>query len=131
MNGTAIQIYMEDASVPDTFNLIGSQRESTITENTAAIDESNKESRNYVGSPGRYTCTVSCTALYVPTDEAFLALEAAMQDGTMLKIQRDFDASTKTNIDAICTSCVRNNPDQGAATVSADFQCSGAWSTPA
>jgi predicted secreted protein len=126
MNGTDILVNVETA-VPGTYAAVGSQRGCRITETTEAIDESTKDSRGYVGSAGRYSCTIECDALYVSDDAAYLLLQTAMRDGDNIKVELS-DAGVDTeNIDAICTNLSQDFPDQGAGLVSASFQCSGDW----
>lgn len=126
MNGTDVLVTVETA-VPGTYSTIGSQKDVTITENTAAIDASTKDSRGMVAVPGRYSATIECSALYVVDDAAYLLLQAAMRNGTNIKIELSESGSPTENIDAVCTALSRTGPDQDECIVSASFQCSGDW----
>ncbi len=126
MNGTDILVNVETAT-PGTYVAVGSQRGCTIVESTAPIDESSKDARGFVGSPGRYSCTITCNALYVSSDAAYALLQSAMRDGTNIKIELSDDGVDTENIDAICTELSHDFPDQGEGVVSATFQCSGDW----
>ncbi len=132
MNGTNLQVYAETA-VAGTYVLVGSQRSVTINETSGVVDESNKASRDFVGTPGRYSATVDCEALYVPADAAYVLLKAAMRDGTAIRLEFTEDGGTgqTENIDAICTAISIVAPDQAECIVSASFQCTGAWSVAA
>lgn len=126
MNGTDILVNVETA-VPGTYVAVGSQRGCTVNETTAVVDESSKDARGFVGSAGRYSCTISCNALYISDDAAYLLLQAAMRDGTNIMIEMSDDGTDVENINAICTALSHDFPDQGEGIVSAEFQCSGDW----
>ena len=130
MNGTDVLVTVETAA-PGTYVAVGSQRGCTVTETTDPIDESSKDSRGFVGSPGRYNCTVECGMLYIADDAAYLLLQAAMRDGTNIKLEFKDDGTETENIDAICTNLSQEFPDQGEGLVSASFQCSGDWADAA
>lgn len=127
MNGSDITISVEDPAVPGTYILVGSQRDVTLNESTEAIDESSKDSRNGVFSPGRYSASLDLDALYVPGDAAYGHLQDAMRDGTMVRVEVIEDGTDVENIGGVVTSLNRSGPDQGEAVISATIQLSGAW----
>lgn len=106
---------------------IASQRNVTFNEQTAAIDLSSKERREYVGIPGRYNSTLSLEHLYIPTSSGHSALRAAMRNGTMVTLMRKELGSDLESADCIVTGLGTAAPDQDGVVVSADFQVSGPW----
>lgn len=77
--------------------------------------------------PGRYGSTISLDALYVPDDTAYLALLAAMRNGTTVEVWREEQGVYEESADAIVTSLSHNGPDQGEATVSISLRVDGEW----
>lgn len=120
MNGTDILIYIDG-------DLVGSQRDVTWEETTEEIDVSSKDSRAMRVLPGRYGSTISLDALYVPDDTAYLALLAAMRNGTTVEVWREEQGVYEESADAIVTSLSHNGPDQGEATVSISLRVDGEW----
>lgn len=121
MNGTDILIWVDG-------NAVGSQRDVTIDENTAEIDVSNKnDGRAMRVLPGRYDSSLSLDALYVPDDVAYLALQAAMRNGTFVEVVVIEEGVVIESADAIVTALSRNGPDQAEATVSISLRIDGDW----
>jgi len=130
MNGTSVLLTAETAT-PGVYVAIGSQRDVTINESTAVIDESSKDLADFVGSAGRRTVTIDCGALYVPADAAYVLLRDARRAGTLIRVEYSEAGSDVENIDCIVTSISRSAPDQGEAVVSISLQGSGAWAAAA
>lgn len=128
MNGTDILLLVNTGTpTAPVYEVMGGQRNFTQTENTAARDDSSKDAREAANEPGRYSANLSLETLYVPTDNAFLALEAAMRDGDKILVLRQEEG---VNIEAalcVITSLVRNGPDQETATCSAELTLDGAF----
>jgi len=122
MNGADILIWIEG-------NMVGSQRDVTIDETTAEIDMSSKDARERKVIAGRYSANISLDALYVPTDTAYIALKAAMRDGTLVEVVRIEEGSVLESANAVVTSLSEKGPDQDAATVSIGLAIDGAWVT--
>jgi predicted secreted protein len=122
MNGTDVLIWIDG-------NMVGQQRDVTIDENTAEIDASNKEQREMRVLPGRYDSTLSLDGLYVPDDTAYLALQAAMRNGTFVEVVIVEDGVVTESADAIVGALSRAAPDQDVATVSISLRIDGAWVT--
>ena len=120
MNGTDILIWVDG-------NCVGSQRDVTIDETTAEIDVSSKDGRAMRVLPGRYGSTMSLDALYVPDDTAYLALQAAMRNGTFVEVVVIEEGVVLESADAIVTALSRSGPDQGEATVSISLRIDGDW----
>src|SRR4030042_1520535 len=122
LNGTDVLIWIDG-------DMAGSQRDVTIDENTAEIDVSSKEQREMRVLPGRDDSTLSLDGLYVPDDTAYLALQAAMRNGTFVEVVVVEDGVVTESADAIVTALSRAAPDQDAATVSISLRIDGAWVT--
>jgi len=120
MNGTDILIWIDGDAV-------GSQRDVTLDETTEEIDVSSKDQREGRYLPGRYGATMSLDALYVPTNAAYLALQAAMRNGTFVEVVVIEEGVVLESADAIVTSLGRTGPDQSEATVSCALRIDGAW----
>jgi len=129
MNGADVLLLVNLGTEDDpTWAIVGSQRDATFDESTAEMDLSSKDSRVRRLGPGRYSATVSLDALYVPTDEAFLALRDAMRLGNLIQIQREESEAALEYAYAVVTGLSQGMPDQEAATVSVDLAIDGEWS---
>lgn len=120
MNGTDILLRVDGT-------IVGSQRNVTFDETNEEIDVSSKESRAKRVLAGRYGSTITLDALYVPTDTAYLALQAAMRNGTMVEVIRQEDGATLESACAIVTSLSTAAPDQAEATVAIGLTIDGEW----
>ena len=120
MNGTDILIMIDG-------NVVGSQRDVSLDENTDEIDVSSKEQREKRVLAGRYSASISLDALYVPDDAAYLALVAANRNGTAVEVICEEDGVALENADAIVTHVGKKGPDQGEAVISVDLTIDGAW----
>lgn len=120
MNGTDILIAIDG-------DIVGSQRDVSFDESTAEIDTSSKESRAMRVLPGRYDAAISLDALYVPTDAAYLALRAAMRNGTFVDVWRVEVGVITEHADAIVTKLSEKAPDQAETTVSISLRIDGEW----
>lgn len=127
LNGTDVLLLARTSTGPDVYAVVGSQRNVTFNETTAAIDMSSKASRAYKGAPGRYNCTASLEHLYVPGDSAYAALRAAMRNGTTIRVRRQESGSDVEQADAIVTSLSEAMPDQAECVVSCELQVTGEW----
>ena len=128
MNGTDVLLLVNTGtpSVPS-YEAVGSQRDVTFDETTEEIDVSSKDGRAKRVLAGRYGSTVSLDALYVPTDDAYLALRDAMRDGDLILVALENDGVTEETADALVTSLSRNFPDQAEGTVSISLTIDGEW----
>jgi hypothetical protein len=119
-NGTDILVLIEG-------NVVGSQRDASFDEKTDAIDASSKLSRAMRVLPGRYSATVSLDALYIPTDAGFLALEAAMRNGTFVTVRRQEYGAAVEEAEAVVTGLKTGAPDQDVSIVSAELAIDDQW----
>jgi TP901-1 family phage major tail protein len=122
MNGTDILIAIDG-------DIVGSQRDVSYEETTEEIDVSSKDGRAGRYLPGRYGATMSLDALYVPTDTAYLALQAAMRNGTTVDVWSMEEAIVIESATAIVTSLTRSGPDQGEAVVKCSLRIDGEWTS--
>ncbi len=128
LNGSSFLI-LANTGTPESpvYEAVGSQRDASVDETTEVIDYSNKEGRARRVGPGRYSSTVSLDALYVPDDEAYAALKAAMRNGTTVLIAREESDVVVETATAVVASLSETFPDQAEATVSASFEIDGEW----
>jgi TP901-1 family phage major tail protein len=106
---------------------VGSQRDFSREETTEEIDVSSKDGRAKRVIAGRYSSTISLEALYVPTDEGYLALRDAMRNGDLIKVRISDENTPTEEADALITSLSEEYPDQAEATVSCDLTIDGEW----
>jgi TP901-1 family phage major tail protein len=128
MNGTDVLLLVNTGtpSVP-VYTAVGKQRDVTFEESTAEIDVSSKDAREQEVIAGRYTASITLDQLYVPTDNGYEALQAAMRDGELILVAKQVDEVTIETADALVTSLSERAPDQGEATVSISLTVSGGW----
>lgn len=128
MNGSDILLLVNTGTpaVP-VYEAVGSQRDVTFDEETAEIDASSKDGRAKRVLPGRYSAGLSLDALYVPTNDAYLALRSAMRDGELILVAREDDNVTQETADALITSLSESFPDQGEGTISISLTIDGEW----
>jgi len=110
-----------------TYTVVGSQRNLSREETTEEIDVSSKDSRAKRVLAGRYSSSLSLEALYVPSDQAYLALRDTMRNGDLIKIRIEDDSVAVEEADALITSMSEEYPDQAEATISCDLTIDGEW----
>lgn len=120
MNGTDILVLVDG-------DVVGSQRGATFEETTAEIDMSSKDAREMEVIGGRYSATVSLDALYVPADDGYGRLQAAMRNGSLITVIRQEVGAVLESAAALVTSLSTAAPDQDAATIAASLRISGPW----
>lgn len=129
MNGADVLLLVNTGSeVSPVYEAVASQRDVSFEETTEEIDVSSKDSRAGRVLPGRYGASVSLEHLYVEDDDAYLALRAAMRNGTLIKIRRQELGVETEEADALITSLGTAAPDQGVMVVSAELAIDGEWS---
>jgi hypothetical protein len=120
MNGTDVLLLIDG-------DVVGSQRNVTFDETTAEVDYSNKDQREMIVGAGRYGATVTLDALYVPDDDGYGRLKAAMRNGSLITVIRQEEGDVLESAAALVTSLSEAAPDQDAATISVSLRISGAW----
>jgi len=128
MNGADVLLLVNTgtAAVP-VYEAVGSQRDVTFDEATDEIDVSSKDSRAKRVLPGRYSASLSLDALYVPTNDAYLALRSAMRDGDLILVARQEEEVTTETANALITSLSETFPDAGEGTISIGLTIDGEW----
>jgi TP901-1 family phage major tail protein len=128
MNGTDL-LLLVNTGTPETptYEVVGSQRDAEIGEETETIDISSKDSRNQRVLPGRFSGTISLEALYVPDDAAYLALRQANRDGELILVARQESGVVTETVEAKIDSISETFPDQDAATISVSLTIDGQW----
>ena len=128
-NGTDILLLVNTGTeVVPVYEVVGSQRDVTFDETNDEIDLSNKDSgRAKIVIPGRYSSSISLDALYVPTNDAYLALKDACRDGELILVARTEDDVTTEIASAMIATMSSGFPDQGESTISITFTVSGEW----
>ncbi len=114
------------ADVPS-YEAVGSQRAVNFDEATAEIDVSSKESRGTRVLAGRFKATLSLDALYVPTNDAYLALQSAMRDGELILVAKQYQGVTIETADALITTLGESHPDQAEAVISIAMTIDDMW----
>lgn len=128
MNGTDVVLLVNTGTeLLPVYEVVGSQRDVTFELTTAEIDVSSKDSRTTRVIGGRDKQTLSLEGLYVPTNDAYLALEAAREDGELILVAKQVDGVTVATAHALITSLSQNFPDQDAATVSISMTIDDTW----
>lgn len=130
LNGADVLLYANTGTpgVP-VWTVVGSQRDVTISEDTAVIDGSSKDGRQARVQAGRYSSTLSLDAVYVPGDAAFAALKSNFRAGTLIKVRIRESGVDKEEGNMLITSLERNHPDQEESTVSIDMQLDGSYTS--
>ena len=130
LNGTDVLLLVNvGTEVSPSYVEVGSQRDATIDESNAEIDFSSKEGREARVAAGRYGSTITLEALYVPDDEAYLALKNAQRAGDAILVRVSELGVEMEEADAVITGFTRNFPDQDASTCSIGLTIDGAWRT--
>jgi len=128
VNGSDILLLVNTgtAEVP-VYEAVGSQRDVTIEETPEVIDFSAKAGRAKRVGAGRYGSTLSLDVLYVPTNDAYLALKAAKRAGELILVAVQDDGVVEETANALITNMSRSFPDQGDATISIGLEVDGEW----
>lgn len=99
------------------YEAVGCQRDATVDEATATIDVSCKDSRAQRVLAGRYSGSISLDSLYIPDDDAYLALKAANRNGTLVLLAREENGDVTEVMTVKIDSMSETFPDQGEATI--------------
>lgn len=128
MNGSSLLVQVNTGTVAvPVWSTVGSQRESTISEEVDIIDMSSKDAPEFAAAPGRYTSTVSLDHLYVPGAAEQTALATACQTRQLCQL-RKFEAGVAgKKASGYISSREESFPDMEEAVVSLEFTVTGAW----
>lgn len=127
-NGTdyVLQVNTGTPGAP-TWVTIGSQRDATVSDDTAEIDTSSKDSPDMEILPGRRSGTIDLEMLYVDGDTEMQLLKDAIRNSTLVQLQELVDGIAAGVASGYLTSRSESYPDQGEAVVSVTFRRTGAW----
>lgn len=126
-NGADILLLVEDPVGSGIYVVVGSQRDVKFDEKIAAIDTSSKDSPQATFIPGRYSATCVLNHVYVPSDQAYLALRAALRNRTIIQVRRQEFGLALETASAIVTLMTGEFKDQAESTIAIDLQITGAW----
>lgn len=127
-NGTDILIYINTGSeVSPNYVVLGGQRGAGIGRTGDEIDASSKDSAASRVLPGRVKVTITCDALYIPTDAAYQALDAAQKARSFILVREYVDAVATREARAIITDLSEDHPDMDVSTVSVGLSLDGDW----
>lgn len=124
LNGADVLLYVDTGAE---FEALAGQRGATRDRNAATIDVSHKLDKYERFIPGRLSSQLAFDGLWVPNDDAYLALEAAYDDQETIVCRLIRNGEPWKEADGFLTSISEAFPDQDAATITATFQVSGAW----
>jgi TP901-1 family phage major tail protein len=128
INGTDVLLLVNTGTEESpSYVAVGSQRDASIDETNQEIDFSSKDAREARVAAGRYASTITLDALYVPDDEAYLALKEAQRAGEAILVRVSELAVETEEADAIITGFTRNFPDQAESTCAIALTVDGAW----
>ena len=128
-NGADVLLLVRTSTGPDVYTAVGSQRGLSLSETTADVDVSSKDSRAMRVISGRYGATLSLDALYVPSDAAYAALKTAFRAGDLVRVRVRDDGDETEQADALITQMDTEFPDQAEATIGISLRVDGTWST--
>ena len=109
------------------WTVVGSQRDATLSESVEGIDASSKDAAAARVDAGRYSATITCDSLYVPTDVAQSAIRTAFRARTKLKVRMSDAATAKAEATVLITSREVSFPDQAESTISLEMTVDGVW----
>lgn len=122
-NGDIVTLAVTLASA--TVVAIAAQDDFSISRTAAEIDTPTKGDTSTPCMPGIQKVTVSCSGLYVHTDEGQLRLKALMQSNTQITLEILRNGSAYESATANITSLEQVFTRQSAATYSAEFAIDG------
>ena len=127
-NGADILLFANTGTdaVP-VWTVVGGQRDATLSENVEGIDASSKDSAAARTDAGRYSCTITCDALYVPGQAAQSKVRDNLRTRTKMKMRIQDAATDKMEGTVLITSREVTFPDQEESVVSLEFTLDGAW----
>jgi predicted secreted protein len=109
------------------YTVLGGQRGATVGRKGDEIDASSKDSAAHRVLPGRVTVTITCDALYIPSDAAYQALDAAQKARDFIMVQQSVNGVPTREARAIITDLSEAHPDMDVSTVSVGLSIDGDW----
>src|SRR4030042_2013394 len=124
MNGTDILLLVDTGAA---YEAVGSQRDMTISRKRSWIDLSAKGDDEEVGDVGRRSYPLTCDAVYVPDDGAYLALLTAFDAGDTILVRQSENGVEVEGGTAHILDMSKKAPDQAAAVLSIELRIPGGW----
>lgn len=125
MNGADVLIYVQ---IGGQYVVVGSQRNVSIDKTMDTYDTSSKDSDDETSEAGRLHSGIELDGLYVPSDAAQAAIDAAYKAKSAVLVEvKENTVETET---ASCwiTRFTKNHPDQEASTFTLSLHVNGGWS---
>lgn len=128
LNGMDILLYVNTGTLlSPVWEAAAGQRGASFEESTDEIDASSKDSRSKRVLAGRYGATISMDGLYLPSESAYQALQAAMRNGDAILVRRQEEGVDVEQASAIITALSMDAPDNDVATCSVSLTIDGDW----
>lgn len=130
-NGTDYLLYINTGTVGSpVWTAAGSQKNLTIGKTADILDASHKADTWEVALQGRRHSTVDLDALFVPTDAALVALQAAFNAQLPILIRKYFQGNAVEQADSVISDLTENLPDNEISTVRISLRVTGGWGAP-
>lgn len=132
MLGTDVLIFVNTGtSETPVWSKVGGQRDASIDRSTATVDMNSKDSGGWETSePGRNSWSISCDALYAPSDAGVTALKEAWQNKEKVRVQVQEAGAATEEGEAVITAFNTSHPDGDNSTLSVTLQGTGALAAP-
>ena len=126
LSGQVIKLFVD---VNGTQTKVAEQRGLSVTEATAVINKTSKDSRSRKVDPGEYSSTITLDNLLVRSDAALSELRKVQRDGTKIIVQIE-EVGVKTEQATCLVSAFDfDAPNVAEATATATLEVDGDWST--
>ncbi len=127
-NGTDVLLYVNTGTVEaPVYTVVGGQRDAEYGRETDEIDASSKDSAANRVLPGRVKASLSCEALYIPSDAAYQALDTAQSAREFILVHKYVDGVAVKEARAVITNLSEQHPDMDVSTVSIELSIDGDW----
>ena len=124
IKGADVLIYVNTGTAETPiWTKVAGQRDASVDRTGSAIDMNSKDNSGWeMAEPGRNSWSISCDALYSPTDEGVEALKAAWANREKVKVQVQETGTATEEGEAIVTSFNTSHPDGDNSTLSVTLQ---------
>lgn len=132
VKGADVLIYVNTgtAEIP-AWTKVAGQRDAGVDRSGSAIDMNSKDNSGWeMAEAGRNSWSISCDALYSPTDEGVSALKEAWANREKVKVQVQEVGTATEEGEAIVTSFNTSHPDGDNSTLSVTLQGAGPLAAP-
>lgn len=127
IKGADVLLYVNTGSAElPVWTKVAGQRDATVDRSGSTIDMNSKDNSGWdVLEPGRNSWSITCDALYAPSDEGVAALKSAWRNREKVMVQVQEKGSATEVGEAIVTSCNTSHPDGDNSTLSVTLQGAG------